>query len=59
MRKKMTRKQKVIGLLCTCVGLALAGFGIGYMTKPRYAGGDVSVKEIPQSRVDDDVYLVK
>lgn len=58
MKRKKSKKMKVLGFICTVVGLALAGYGISELTKTNYAGGDVEVKSIPETRKEDYITVV-
>ena len=58
MKRKKSKKMKVLGFICTIVGLALAGYGISELTKTNYAGGDVEVKSIPETRKTDYIEIV-
>lgn len=56
--KRQTKRQKVLGLVCTLTGIALAIFGISYMNRTKYSNSNVSV-DIPETKIDDSVYLVE
>ena len=57
MKEKLKNFAAACGrVCCTIVGLAIAGYGISYFVpKKKYAGGDLEVKDIPASRIDEDV----
>ena len=58
MKRKKSKKMKVLGFICTILGLALAGYGISELTKTQYAGGDVEVKSIPETKKEDYITVV-
>ena len=57
MKRKKSKKMKVLGFICTVVGLALAGYGISELTKTNYAGGEIDVKT-PETRKTDYIEIV-
>jgi len=58
MRKK-SKKMKILGVVCTITGMALAIFGMSCIFQSKsYSNSNVSV-DIPETRVDDSVYLVE
>ncbi len=57
MKRKKSKKMKILGFICTIVGLALAGYGISELTKTNYAGGEIDVKT-PETRKTDYITVV-
>lgn len=57
MKRQRSKKMKVLGFICTCLGLALAGYGVRTMTKTEYAGGEVEVKT-PETRKDNYITVI-
>ena len=57
MKEKLKKFSEAAGrVACTIIGLAIAGYGIGYFVpKKQYSYGEVSVKEIPSNKEDEEL----
>lgn len=57
MKDKLKKFGEIAGrICCTCVGLFIAGYGVSYfIPKKQYSHSEVSVKEIPTSKDNEEL----